>query len=173
MQCGQKRKKKFLQTSVPKSRCRVEESSDAKPTLEHLGLRNPRSGKVSSSTCGSAWLGNESCLRVACISATDPGFMLTFWLSQVRAKRMGNWKAIQSFPILKKTPMQILVIVFESSESSDLTNKNFTQHGKKKGGIRGSETVFHVFVLHLELKDFRQFIYPLWRLIHSFAKWGK
>ena len=90
-----------------------------------------------------------------------------------QGKRMGNWKAIQSFPILKKTPMQILVIVFESSESSDLTNKNFTQHGKKKGGIRGSETVFHVFVLHLELKDFRQFIYTLWRLIHSFAKWGK
>ena len=57
--------------------------------------------------------------------------------------------------------MQNLVIVFELSESSDFTNENFTQHGKKKGGIRGSETVFHSFILHLELKDFRQFIYPL------------
>ena len=139
MQCGQKRKKKFLQTSVPKSRCRVEESSDAKPTLEHLGLRNPRSGKVSSSTCGSAWLGNESCLRVACISATDPGFMLTFWLSQVRAREWGTEKPFSHFPFLKRHPCKFWLLFSSQVNHQIWQTKTLHSMVRRKGALEAAK----------------------------------
>lgn len=139
--------------------------------FEYLGLRNPRSGKVSSSTCGSAltwkWKLSEGGLHI-CYRPRVYAYFL--WLSR-QGKENGELKAIQSFPILKRHPCKNFGYCFQVKRiTNDLTNKTLHSVWHTRG--HSKTPVFHAFALHLELERLlgNSFI-PLWRLIHC-QKWG-